>query len=352
MPTQIVVAAGQSAVRRASHLGLTGRFTVVAKTSGEALVEVSNTPTAVESPGGATWIAWDAGTVTSDTVRVVQGPVYALRLTSATGGATFEFMESQIEPAGSLLSASLFGSSLDVLYADLPLPGASNIHQVRYCVDRGAYFESNGLAWVQKTPGVAAFEAEFSLWEDRGTPAEGARKRFTDIGNQSPEFVYLGGKWKTCGGEVLAYSLPAALTSTSGTTTTLTLPAFNLPAGMLGARGRVRISGAAQTVGATAITAKNLAMDLDGLSIKADTSNATHKRIIWRVDIHNQTAASQVIYQRAGSELGYETSTATDWQTGTKNTDSSDRPINGTMAFTAATAITAQLADYRVFLEI
>jgi hypothetical protein len=60
-------------------------FTVIPGSANTSLVEISNTSTAVENPGGATWLEWPSSVVNVATRDVSLGRVVAVRFTRITG---------------------------------------------------------------------------------------------------------------------------------------------------------------------------------------------------------------------------------------------------------------------------
>lgn len=63
---------------------------------GTALVEYSLTPSAIDTPAGATWMPWPSGAVSAAAVEVLESPVVALRFTATTQAAVFNLVASQL----------------------------------------------------------------------------------------------------------------------------------------------------------------------------------------------------------------------------------------------------------------
>jgi hypothetical protein len=55
-------------------------------------VQISISPLSVIETGSPNYVDWDAGDVTADTIRVIDGPVNAVKITSTAGTADYEML--------------------------------------------------------------------------------------------------------------------------------------------------------------------------------------------------------------------------------------------------------------------
>lgn len=62
---------------------------------GSALVEYTLTPSAIDNPAAATWIAWPPSSVTSAAVDTLDAAVVALRLSAQVQPAVFNMVSTQ-----------------------------------------------------------------------------------------------------------------------------------------------------------------------------------------------------------------------------------------------------------------
>lgn len=237
-----------------------------------------------------------------------------------------------------------------VLFANLPAASAANDGDEVDVTDLngGTRFRSNGVAWVQVSPGVTENAVTYSTWADRnqGTPYLGQRKMFTDIGNQPVPAEYNGTRWVPVGGMAKIYRQAGVVNGTAGASSTATSALVTLPGDLLGPEGgwvmEAAFSASASPTAATPAAAWDGSATFDGVSV------GTKRNVRIRRSCRNVGSDASQIINEAQGDLGGPGTGSGAVQTFTKNT-ANDRTLQVSCVFTHASSIVATLHSFDVW---
>ncbi len=238
-----------------------------------------------------------------------------------------------------------------VLFANLPAASAANDGDEVDVTDLngGTRFRSNGVAWVQVSPGVTENAVTYSTWAGRnqGSPYIGQCKRITDIGNQNPEFIYNGTRWLPKGLQ-LAYRQSGVVNGTAGASSTATGATFNTQPGMMGPDGTVLVE--VDYAANTAPVAATPQMTWAGSNLHDGASVGTRRNVKVTRTIRNAGAENAQNVSEGSTQLVIEGSANAQVQTFAIDTAAAARAIVPSITFTHASSIVATIHRYEVWL--